>query len=147
MSKIYHEQPCRLDTQYHIQGSSGNLISLEGKAKDPKGHLCHAKFISCRDREVCWKLTINPTSSSPLPFSNRHPRLPWWFRQLRICLQCRRPRFNALKKGMATHSSILAWRIPLTEEPDGLHSPWGRKESNTNEELTLSLLHFPLLLH
>ena len=27
-----------------------------------------------------------------------------------------------LEKGMATHSSILAWRIPKTEEPDGLQS-------------------------
>ena len=27
-----------------------------------------------------------------------------------------------LKKGMATHSSILAWRIPWTEELGGLHS-------------------------
>ena len=27
-----------------------------------------------------------------------------------------------LEKEMATHSSILAWRIPLTEEPDGLQS-------------------------
>ena len=27
-----------------------------------------------------------------------------------------------LEKGMATHSSILAWRIPWTEEPDGLQS-------------------------
>ena len=26
------------------------------------------------------------------------------------------------KKGMATHSSILAWKIPLTEEPGGLQS-------------------------
>ena len=26
------------------------------------------------------------------------------------------------EKGMETHSSILAWRIPWTEEPDGLHS-------------------------
>ena len=26
-----------------------------------------------------------------------------------------------LEKGMATHSSILAWRIPRTEEPGGLH--------------------------
>ena len=26
-----------------------------------------------------------------------------------------------LKKGMATHSSILAWKIPWTEEPSGLH--------------------------
>ena len=27
-----------------------------------------------------------------------------------------------LEKDMATHSSILAWRIPWTEEPDGLQS-------------------------
>ena len=39
------------------------------------------------------------------------------------------------------HSSILAWKIPLTEEPGGLHSPCGRKESDTPEQLTLSL-HF-----
>ena len=30
--------------------------------------------------------------------------------------------FHALEKEMATHSSILAWRIPETEEPDGLLS-------------------------
>ena len=29
---------------------------------------------------------------------------------------------DALEKGMATHSSILAWRIPWTEEPGGLKS-------------------------
>ena len=29
---------------------------------------------------------------------------------------------KSLKKGMATHSSILAWRIPWTEEPSGLQS-------------------------
>ena len=29
---------------------------------------------------------------------------------------------DPLKKGMATHSSILAWRIPWTEEPVGLQS-------------------------
>ena len=27
---------------------------------------------------------------------------------------------DPLEKGMATHSIILAWRIPLTEEPGGL---------------------------
>ena len=27
---------------------------------------------------------------------------------------------DLLEKGMATHSSILAWRIPWAEEPDGL---------------------------
>ena len=30
--------------------------------------------------------------------------------------------FHALEKEMATHSSILAWRIPGTEEPSGLPS-------------------------
>ena len=29
---------------------------------------------------------------------------------------------RSLEKGMATHSSILAWRIPGTEEPGGLQS-------------------------
>ena len=36
---------------------------------------------------------------------------------------------------MATLSSI-AWRIPWTEEPGGLHSPWGRKESDTTKQLS-----------
>ena len=30
--------------------------------------------------------------------------------------------FNALEKEMTTHSSVLAWRIPWTGEPDGLPS-------------------------
>ena len=36
---------------------------------------------------------------------------------------------DLLKKEMATHSSILAWRIPWTEEPGGLQSMgWQRIE-------------------
>ena len=31
-------------------------------------------------------------------------------------------RDDPLEKGMATHSSILAWRVPWTEEPNGLQS-------------------------
>jgi len=30
--------------------------------------------------------------------------------------------FHALEKDMATHSSVLAWRIPVTGEPGGLRS-------------------------
>ena len=40
-----------------------------------------------------------------------------------------------LKKGMATHSSILAWRIPLTEEPGGVQSK-GSQEPVTMERLS-----------
>ena len=42
---------------------------------------------------------------------------------------------DPLEKGKATHSSILAWRIP------GLYSPWGRKELGMTEWLSL-LLYF-----
>ena len=40
---------------------------------------------------------------------------------------------DPLEKEMATHSNTLAWKIPWTEEPGGLHSPRGRKESDTTE--------------
>ena len=42
---------------------------------------------------------------------------------------------NPLEKEMATHSSILAWRIPWTEELGELYSPWGLKESDMTEQL------------
>ena len=38
---------------------------------------------------------------------------------------------DPLEKGKATHSSILAWKF------QGLYSPWGHKESDTTEPLTL----------
>ena len=43
---------------------------------------------------------------------------------------------NPPEKERATHSSILAWKIPQTEELGGggvAYSPWGRKPSDTTE--------------
>ena len=45
-------------------------------------------------------------------------------------------REDPLEKGMVTHSCILTWRIPWTEEPGGLQ-PCGHKESDRTEWLTL----------
>ena len=54
--------------------------------------------------------------------------LPRWHSDRESACQCRRHREiqvrsldqeDPLEKGMATHSSILAWRIPWTEEPGG----------------------------
>ena len=45
-----------------------------------------------------------------------------------------------MEKGMATHSSILGWRISWTEEPGGLQSV-GHKESDTTERLTHTHTH------
>ena len=39
---------------------------------------------------------------------------------------------DLLEEVMATYSSIIAWRIPWTEEPGG-YNPWGHKESETTE--------------
>ena len=39
---------------------------------------------------------------------------------------------DPLEEDMATHSSILAWRIPRSEEAGG-YSPWGYKESDMTE--------------
>ena len=46
--------------------------------------------------------------------------------------------FHALEKEMATHSSVLAWRIPGMEESG--YNPWGRKDSDmtvTKQETTM----------
>ena len=48
---------------------------------------------------------------------------------------------DPLERGMATHSSILAWRIPWTEEPGGLYSLWGCKESDMTEVTSYTCTH------
>ena len=40
-------------------------------------------------------------------------------------------REDPLEKEMATHSSILVWEIPWTEDPGG-YSPWGRRKVRHN---------------
>ena len=48
---------------------------------------------------------------------------------------------------MATRSSIVAWRIPWTEEPGGLYSPWGHGRVGHNlatKEQQLAFLEKPL---
>ena len=61
--------------------------------------------------------------------------LPLWLSGKESACQCRRRGFNPwvwriCGEGMATHSSILAWRIPWTEEAGGLQS-MGLQKSQT----------------
>ena len=46
-----------------------------------------------------------------------------------------------MEEDMASHSSIIAWRIPWTEEPGGLHSVHSEdtEESDTTEHCLLAL--------
>ena len=43
---------------------------------------------------------------------------------------------DPLEKGMATHSSILAWRIPWSEEPGGLQSMGSQRDTTKRQRLT-----------
>ena len=50
---------------------------------------------------------------------------------------------DPLEEGMATHSSILAWRIPMDREAWrggewGGYSPWGRKKLDMTEQLSIA---------
>ena len=45
---------------------------------------------------------------------------------------------NLLEKGMVTHSSILAWRIPWTEEPGGLQSMGSQRVGHDQATSTFS---------
>ena len=45
---------------------------------------------------------------------------------------------DPLEKRMATHSSILAWRIPWQKSLAG-YSPWGCKESHMTEQVTIHI--------
>ena len=57
----------------------------------------------------------------------------------RLCLQCKETWVqplcgeDPLEKEWQALSSILDWRIPWTEEPGELYSPWGCKELDTTE--------------
>ena len=53
--------------------------------------------------------------------------------------------YDTLEKGMAAHFSILIWRIPWTEEPGGLFSSWGLKESDANNTYTYLLYIWGIL--
>ena len=67
--------------------------------------------------------------------------LPWWLRWQRIYLHFRRPGFESwirkipLEKGMATHSSILAWKVPWTEEPEGLQFTGSQRVEQDPDDL------------
>ena len=48
---------------------------------------------------------------------------------------------DPLEEDMATHSSVLAWKIPWTEEPGGLQSR-DRKESDTKNSIVVQVLFY-----
>ena len=57
--------------------------------------------------------------------------LPWWLNDKEsTCNAGDMGQENPLEKEMATHTSILAWSIPWTEEPGGLQSMGSQNKHN-----------------
>ena len=82
--------------------------------------------------------TINRTAIGPLVAQTIKP-LPT-MQETRVRSLGRE---DPLEKEMATHSSILAWKIPWTEEPGG-YSPGGCKESDTTKQLHFQFHFFTI---
>ena len=56
--------------------------------------------------------------------------------------------FHALEKEMATHSSVLAWRIPGTAEPGGLLSMGSHRVGHDRSDLAAAAAyHIMLMIH
>ena len=53
---------------------------------------------------------------------------------------------DPLEKEMATHSSILAWKIPWTEEPGGLQSTGSQRVKTRLSDFTFRPIYCPLAL-
>ena len=101
-----------LTNQYVIlRYCSPNLCNREGNGT-PLQYSCLA---NPTDRGA-WGATVHGVTKSRTQLSN----FPFTFH------------FHALEKEMATHSSVLAWRIPGTGKPVGCR-PLGRTESDTTE--------------
>ena len=67
------------------------------------------------------------------------PGLHSWLRWYSICLQCRRPGFDPWVGKIPWRRERLPTPASWPREFHGLHSPWGHKESDTTEWLSLSL--------
>ena len=67
---------------------------------------------------------------------------------LQVHLQLVPSTITPLEKGMAIHSRIRAWKIPWTEKPGRLYSPWSLKGSDTTEHahtITPVVHRFPVI--
>ena len=100
---------------------------------------------------VCPGLASPPAAGTPLRPAGQRPWPRWAFlvaQLVKSLLAMQETQVRSLswedplEKEMATHSSILAWRIPWTEEPGGLQS-LGSQESDMTEQLNLPTYPHP----
>ena len=104
------------------------------------------------DREA-WRAVIHGVSKSQTWLSDWtelnwiHIGLPWWLRRYRICLQCKRPRFNPWVRKILWRREWLPTPIFLPGEFHGQRrlassSLWGHKESDMTEWIYYSSYYY-----
>ena len=97
--------------------NAGDLGSIPGSGRSPGEGNGNPLQYSCLENPMdggVWWATVHGVTKS-------RTRLNEWLKRLKYVY------ISSLEKEMATHSSILAWEIPRTEEPSGLQSTgWQR---------------------
>ena len=88
----------------------------------------------------CWFLPYNMSQPERIHTSG----LPWWLRWLRICRQCRRPRFDPWVWKIPRRREGLPTPLFLPGEIHGQRSPWSCNELDTTERLTVYKCLLPL---
>ena len=80
-------------------------------------------MVGCRCLFYIQYVPVNPQApdlTSPSPLTSLMAQMVKYVPVMQETWVQSLDRENPLEKGTATHSSILAWRIPWTEKPDGL---------------------------
>ena len=102
--------------------------------------LCSTSHSKCGHLETFWVAV-----SQRLCSSNSHFGLPWWLRQLSVCLQCGRPGFDPCIRKIPWRRKWQPTPVLLPGESHGWktlvgYNPWGRKELDTAERLHFTSL-------
>ena len=134
-------------TPYHRRWS-GALKNSMVLSEPPSGEAAEMRF------ELSSLQLLSNVLSSDYFLSLReaisYTELPWWLRWSRICVQCRRFRFNSWVGKSPGRKEWLSTPVFL---PGELHrqrnlesySPWGHKESDATKQLTLWHTHTKLI--
>ena len=88
------------------------------------------------------------TPKTELPYQIYDCSISSWLRPVKNLLAMHKTQIwslgqeDPLEKGVATHSSILAWKIPWTEEPGGLQSTGSQRVGNDWVRNTFTVQNF-----
>ena len=120
-----------------VEGAGGRLLLTTGSRPGNTGRSPHT---------VSFKLhQALGAGRDQFPYFTSDPRfkgLPWWLSWERIHLQCGRPGFDPWVGKILWRREQLPTPVFWPREFHELYSPWGRKELDTTQQLSLSLYRF-----